>query len=164
MTPESRSRRSVIAAAGAAVALAGCLDDPANREEWTRSESLSVAHAVQYNAPNCDCCDEYAAYLEAHLDGDLDVTEPDDIGAVKRDRGVPPDLDSCHTVELDGYVVEGHVPVRAVAELFETEPTIAGIALPGMPAGSPGMSGEKEGEWTVYAFDDDGEYDQFTAL
>jgi len=164
MPPEPLSRRSMIAAAGTTVALAGCLGGDASREEWTVSESLAATHAVQYNAPNCDCCDEYAAYLDDHLGDDLDVRESDDIDAVKRERGVPADLDSCHTVELDDYVVEGHVPVEVAGELLEGEPDVAGIALPGMPAGSPGMPGEKDGEWTVYAFDADGEYEQFMEL
>ena len=164
MSPEPLSRRLMIVAAGTTVALAGCLGGDANREEWAVSESLAATHAVQYNAPNCECCDEYAAYLDDHLNGDLDVTEPDDLDSVKRERGVPSGLDSCHTVELDDYVIEGHIPIEVVRELFEREPEVAGIALPGMPAGSPGMGGEKDGEWTVYAFDDDGEYERFTEL
>lgn len=164
MTPEPLSRRALIATAGSAIALAGCLDSDASREDWAVGETLAANHAVQYNSPNCDCCDEYAAYLNDHLDGDLDVTEPDDINTVKREHGLPSDLDSCHTVELDGYVVEGHVPIEIVSELFEREPDVAGIALPGMPAGSPGMPGEKDGEWTVYSFDANGEYEQFWKL
>ena len=166
MPPEAPSRRSMIVAAGTAttVALAGCLDGDTSREEWTVPESLAATHAVQYNAPNCDCCNEYAAYLDDHLDDELDVREPDDIDAVKRERGIPANLDSCHTVELDDYVIEGHIPVEVVVGLFAREPDGAGIALSGMPAGSPGMPGEKDGEWTVYAFDDDGEYEQFMEL
>ncbi|WP_418282697.1 DUF411 domain-containing protein [Halorubrum sp. DTA98] len=161
MTLEPLSRRSMIAAVGSTVALAGCLTGDANRDEWAVTESLSVSHAVQYNGPNCDCCDEYAAYLDDHLDGTLAVEELDDLDAVKREREVPTALDSCHTIALDDYVVEGHVPVEILIELFEEEPDVAGIALPGMPAGSPGMPGEKDGEWTVYAFDGAEEYEPF---
>ncbi|WP_231990882.1 DUF411 domain-containing protein [Natronobacterium gregoryi] len=64
-------------------------------------------------------------------------------------------LQSCHTIDLNGTIVEGHMPVAVVASALEDE--VTGVALPGMPAGSPGMGGEKDGEWTVYEFGDGGE-------
>lgn len=154
----------MIAATGSVLTLAGCLGGNTSHDEWVVDETLDVGHAVQYNAPNCDCCDEYAAYLDDHLDVDLSVTEPDDIESVKRERGVPGALDSCHTVDIDEFVVEGHMPVAVITTALDQDLDVAGIALPGMPRGSPGMPGEKNREWTVYAFDRDGAYDRFRTL
>jgi hypothetical protein len=67
---------------------------------------------------------------------------------------VPEPLQGCHTLLIDGYVVEGHVPVAAVKRLLAERPAIRGISLPGMPAGSPGMNGEKTEPFTVYEIGD----------
>ncbi|WP_276254866.1 DUF411 domain-containing protein [Halomontanus rarus] len=164
------SRRALLTAGGASasvvlsMSLAGCLGET-DDSQWETDDSLAVASATQYSAPNCNCCEQYASYLDDHLETDLDVTVPDDIAAVKREYGVPAQLGSCHTLELDGYVVEGHVPVEAIATLFDEEPSIDGIALPEMPAGSPGMPGEQSDPFTIYAIDGDGgEYEVFTEL
>lgn len=74
--------------------------------------------------------------------------------AVKAGYGVPVDIASCHTIDFNDYVVEGHVPIQALESLVSNRPEIAGIALPGMPAGSPGMGGDKAAPFTIYAFDD----------
>ena len=68
-------------------------------------------------------------------------------------RGVPRELAGCHTLLVEGYVVEGHVPVKPIERMLSEKPAIAGIALPGMPQGSPGMTGKKEKPFTIYAFD-----------
>jgi len=75
----------------------------------------------------------------------------DDTATIKEEHGIPPDLWSCHTTVVDGYYIEGHVPINVVLKLLEERPAIDGIALPGMPPGSPGMDGEKEGPWVIYA-------------
>lgn len=80
----------------------------------------------------------------------------DDTAAVKEDHGIPEELWSCHTTLIDGYYIEGHVPVDVIARLLEERPAIDGIALPGMPSGSPGMDGEKEEPWVIYAITGDG--------
>lgn len=126
------------------------------RCQWETDDSLAVASATQYSAPNCNCCERYASYL--------DVTVPDDIAAVNREYGVPAQLGSCHTLELDGYVVEGHVPVEAIALSFDEEPSIAGVALPETSSGSPSMSSEQSEPFTIYAIDGDGGYEVFTEL
>ena len=113
-------------------------------------ETLTVGSAVQYQGPSCDCCGVYADYLQDNLDRELEVTVTDDLTLVKEEYGIRTDLQSCHTVELNGYAVEGHMPVEIIATLLDEEPDIEGIALPGMPAGSPGMGGEKDGTWRVY--------------
>lgn len=142
-------------ASAIAASIAGCLGD--GTSEWAMDETLSVASATQYQGPNCDCCDVFADYLQDHLYEELEITVTDDLTAVKEDYGIPTDLRSCHTVELEGYVVEGHIPVEVITSLLEDKPNIEGIALPGMPAGSPGMGGQKNEEWTVYEIRSSGE-------
>ncbi|MFA9501182.1 DUF411 domain-containing protein [Natrinema sp. H-ect1] len=144
------SRRTLLTAGASTIglALAGCLTDGAG--ERTPDEPIPATTATMYKGPNCRCCDSYGEHLDASLETDLETVVANDLTAVKDDRGIDADLRSCHTVELDGYLVEGHVPAATVATLLEDEPEIAGIALPGMPSGSPGMGGEKRGTWQVY--------------
>ncbi len=75
----------------------------------------------------------------------------DDFEDVKVDLNIPDDMWSCHTLLVGGYYVEGHVPVEAIRKLLQEQPEIDGIALPGMPQGSPGMSGTKDGPWVIYS-------------
>ncbi|MDR7537238.1 MAG: DUF411 domain-containing protein [Armatimonadota bacterium] len=80
----------------------------------------------------------------------------DDLADIKRRHRVPHDLASCHTAVAGGYFIEGHVPVAAIARLLRDRPAVAGIALPGMPPGSPGMGGVQTGPLVVYAASDSG--------
>jgi hypothetical protein len=112
--------------------------------------TLSVTTAQQFNSPGCSCCGQYASYLREYLDTTLTETEPEDVTTIKRRHDIPTELQSCHTLVLDEYVVEGHVPAEVIVTLLDEEPAIDGIALPGMPAGSPGMGGTKSGSLTVY--------------
>ena len=75
----------------------------------------------------------------------------DDVSAIKDDLQIPEEMRSCHTAIIGEYFIEGHVPVEAIQRLLEEQPDIDGIALPGMPQGSPGMSGEKSEPWVIYA-------------
>lgn len=104
---------------------------------------------VLYKNPQCSCCEEYAKYLRGY-GYQIEVKPSFDLVTIKRQNGVPELLDGCHTTLLGDYVVEGHVPVGAIDRLLEQRPAIRGIAVPGMPAGSPGMFGEKQGPLTVY--------------
>jgi len=80
--------------------------------------------------------------------------ETDDMTRIKRQHNLPDSTWSCHTAVIDGYVVEGHVPMAAIEDMLSTRPAIDGIALPGMPAGSPGMPGVQEGPLQVLAVND----------
>ncbi len=82
---------------------------------------------------------------------------------VKDDYGIPEDMRSCHTSIMGDYYVEGHVPVEAIWKLLQEQPEIDGIALPGMPDGSPGMSGKKEQPFIIYSIAD-GEVEEFVKL
>lgn len=114
-------------------------------------EGLSVK---MYKTPECGCCLEYAKYLE-DLGAMVSIENRswDELEAIKRGLGIPSHLWSCHTLVVKklGYFVEGHVPGEAIAKLVSEKPAIKGIALPGMPPGSPGMLGAKSSPLTVYA-------------
>jgi len=105
----------------------------------------------------CGCCTGWAKHFEKAGFG-TKVHEVDDVGAVRAAVGVPADLGGCHTSKIAGYVVEGHVPVAAVQRLLAERPSILGLAVPGMPLGSPGMEieGEPGEPYDVIAFRADG--------
>ena len=106
--------------------------------------------AALYKDPHCTCCTGYADYLRAE-GFDVTVNIADDLSKVSADAGVPAELQGCHSTFLEGYVVDGHVPVEAIRKLLTERPAIAGITLPGMPEGSPGMGGTKTEPFTIYA-------------
>ena len=90
--------------------------------------------------PNCGCCQNWADHLTA-TGFAVEVVASEDMPAIKAQLGGPDDLSSCHTAELDGYAIEGHVPASAILRLLMQKPNAIGLAVPGMPAGSPGMEG-----------------------
>lgn len=111
--------------------------------------------ATLYKSPQCGCCETYATYLR---DNGFDVTvnPTNELAQISSDAGVPEELQGCHTTLVGGYVVDGHVPIDVVRKLLAERPPIAGIALPGMPTGSPGMNGPKTGPFTIYALSKNG--------
>lgn len=112
-----------------------------------------VVHVVK--SPTCGCCAEWVEHLEEN-GFRVEVEDTRNLGAAKARLGVPSDLSSCHTAEVGGYVVEGHVPASEIQRLLAQEPEgVEGIAVPGMPSGSPGMAGVPE-PYDVVAFDDAG--------
>ena len=117
-------------------------------------EAKASAHL--YKNPQCSCCEGYASYLRNH--GYAVTTTPThDLPLIRRQHGVPAKLAGCHTTIVGGYVVEGHVPVAAIDKLLTERPNIKGISLPGMPDGSPGMTGRKSEPFTIYEISDDEE-------
>ena len=107
---------------------------------------LSGTEIDVYHSPGCSCCLGWVAYVE-RFGAEVTLTEVADMAAFEVRAGVPAAAASCHTALVDGYVVEGHVPVEAIARLGAATPDIVGVALPGMPADSPGMGGTPA-EWT----------------
>lgn len=109
-------------------------------------EGSPAGSVVVYRSPTCGCCASWEAHLREH--GYEVTSRPTaDLPTVKAELGVPPDLASCHTAVVDGYVVEGHVPAGAIDRLLAEAPDAHGIFVPGMPVGSPGMelpSGERD--------------------
>lgn len=109
--------------------------------------------AKLYKNPACVCCDKYAGYLESK-GLEVKVIESRNLGQVKASASVPHSLYACHTVALEDYTIEGHVPFAAIERLLTEKPDIDGIGLAGMPQGSPGMPGPKQGPFDVMSFDD----------
>ncbi|HUF28385.1 MAG TPA: DUF411 domain-containing protein [Gemmatimonadaceae bacterium] len=108
---------------------------------------------IVYKSPTCGCC---GLWEDRMRDAGYQITSRDtsDVGAVKRRLGLPHALESCHTAIVDGYVVEGHVPASAVSRLLRERPAVVGIAVPGMPMGSPGMdTGPRKDPFDVVTFD-----------
>jgi hypothetical protein len=110
-----------------------------------------------YKSPSCGCCSLWVDYMRKN-GFDPKVQDVDNIGALKLKLGVREEFSSCHTTEVGGYIVEGHVPVEVVQRMLKERPKIAGITVPGMPMGSPGMevpSGKKD-SYNILAFTSDG--------
>lgn len=102
-----------------------------------------------YKTPDCDCCEGHAAYLKRNGIR-LKIVEAPDLDVIRKANGVPPEFAGCHTILLNGYVIEGHVPITPIRKLLRERPAIKGISLPGMPLGSPGMDGPKQGPFVIY--------------
>jgi hypothetical protein len=107
-----------------------------------------------YKTPTCGCCSKWVEHLQKH-GFTVQTTDMDDVTAIKRKHGVPAGAESCHTALVDGYVVEGHVPAADVQRLLQQRPLVVGLAVPGMPLGSPGMEvpSGKVDPYDVLAFD-----------
>lgn len=110
-----------------------------------------AAEVTLYKSPQCGCCQSYAEYLEdkGHT---VTVKPTQQLVSMSRDAGIPDDFQGCHLAFIEGYAVSGHVPVATIDRLLSERPDIEGITLPGMPAGSPGMSGRKTGPFEIYQF------------
>lgn len=98
----------------------------------------SLPLIVVHKTPTCGCCSLWVEHLQA-AGFTVDVRDSDDLSPVKLRLGVPPGKGACHTAEVDGYLVEGHVPVADILRLLNERPKARGLLLPGMPLGSPGM-------------------------
>ena len=107
-----------------------------------------------FKSPTCGCCSKWVEYMRKN-GFEMRATNVSDLTAVKRTHGVPENLLSCHTATVDGYAIEGHVPAADVRRLLKERPAVAGIAVPDMPAGSPGMEveGVKAQPFNVISFD-----------
>jgi hypothetical protein len=106
--------------------------------------------AVLYASPTCGCCGEYATFLGEN-GFTVDVQRTSELATIKADHGVPAEVESCHTTLIGDWWVEGHVPIEALDKLLAEAPAVDGIALPGMPVGTPGMPGPKEAPYEVLA-------------
>jgi hypothetical protein len=119
-----------------------------------RAETSPI-QATLYKDPQCGCCEGYAAYLRKNGFA-VEVKSTNDLAEISRRAGVPSAMQGCHTMFVDGYVVDGHVPIKTIRKLLAERPAVAGITLPGMPTGSPGMTGKKTAPFKVYAVHKDG--------
>lgn len=108
-----------------------------------------------YKSPTCGCCTAWIEHMEAN-GFSATAQNVEDLSAIKRRFGVPDALQSCHTGLVAGYVVEGHVPADLVTRMLSEKPSGLGIAVPGMPIGSPGMEGGTPQKYDVLLFDNRG--------
>lgn len=113
------------------------------------ADTTPPTEATLYKNPSCTCCDGHADHLRAN-GYRVTVIETETLDAIKKKYSVPQAFEGCHTILVGGYVVEGHVPATIIRKLLKERPAITGIALPGMPAGSPGMGGRKSEPFVVY--------------
>jgi hypothetical protein len=148
-------RRTVLAGIGAIAALqmlgpAGAIAAPRTR-------------MLMWHAPGCGCCLEWVKRVEATFGGRMTVAEVGDMAAIKRARNVPEALWSCHTASIGGVIVEGHVPPEDIRRAARAR--VHGLAVPGMPLGSPGMDvGHNHREpYLVFAFTADGRRSVFAS-
>lgn len=126
---------------------------------WIHAQSARAAkpQMTVYKSPTCGCCVKWVEHLTSN-GFDVKTMDVEDVDQVKRTYGVPASAGSCHTGLVNGYVVEGHVPADAISKMLREKPAIAGLAVPGMPAGSPGMEvpGGRKTPYDIIAFDKGG--------
>lgn len=112
--------------------------------------AITADTIVVYKHPTCGCCNKWITHLQQAGFQVVARDEPQ-MSLVKTRLGVPAELASCHTAEVNGYVIEGHVPAENIRKLLATRPTAKGLAVPGMPIGSPGMEmGEQRDAYDVF--------------
>ena len=124
-------------------------------------EGVKKPTITVYKDPSCGCCKNWVEYLVKH-GYQVDAKDTPDMPAVKRTLGVPAGLTSCHTAVVNGYLIEGHVSAEDIDRLLAQKPKIAGLAVPAMPAGSPGMDGPRTQRYQVLAFDKNGKTTVFS--
>lgn len=109
-----------------------------------------------YKSPTCGCCEDWIDHMREH-GFQVEAVDQDNVMPIKEKYGVPRAMSSCHTAVVDGYALEGHVPADVVQRLLKERPPVLGIAVPGMPIGSPGMEqGDRKDPYEVYTFDKNG--------
>lgn len=104
-----------------------------------------------HSDPNCGCCGNWVAHLEEH-GFEVNHHRDGDLRDIKMANGVTPELASCHTAIIDGYVIEGHVPASDIQRLLEERPEVVGLTVPGMPHGSPGMETGRVDDYAVLSW------------
>jgi len=114
-----------------------------------------AAEVTVYKSPSCGCCGKWVEHMR-EAGYSVEGRQSQDLQPLKRQLGVDPQLQSCHTAVVDGYVIEGHVPAEDVERLLTERPDIRGLAVPGMPMGAPGMQGPRSDHYDVYAIDKTG--------
>ncbi len=117
--------------------------------------SADPAEVRVYKSPTCGCCSKWIDHLKQN-GFSVRATDVPDVTPIKAENGLPRPLASCHTAFVGGYLVEGHVPAGDIRRLLRERPDVAGLAVPGMPIGSPGMEGPNPERYRVFSFGSDG--------
>ena len=131
-----------------------------------KAETIPAAKPIDivvYRSPTCECCGKWLEHMKKNNFNVKDIVT-DDVQAIKNKYGVPEAMASCHTAIVGGYVIEGHVPANDIMKLLKTKPKIVGIAVPGMPSGTPGMEmGDRKDSYNVMSFDKENHYEIFNS-
>jgi hypothetical protein len=131
---------------------------------WDKeTESYSGKREITvYRSPACGCCGAWIEHMQKHgfkIKADI---KTDEMEAIKQKYNLPQDLASCHTAIIDGYMMEGHIPADDIKRFLKQKPKFVGLAVPGMPVGTPGMeSGNRKQPFSIVAFDKKGEVEVF---
>lgn len=119
--------------------------------------AVADADIVVYKSPTCGCCSKWVKHLEAN-GFSVAAYNRRDMPQIKQSMGVPLKAQSCHTTKIGDYVIEGHVPADVIARLVKEKPDIKGLAVAGMPMGSPGMEGPRKDPYDIVALGRDGTF------
>jgi hypothetical protein len=138
-----RAMLTILGGAGGAILAGGATGVIPLSAAPTRGE------VTLYKNPQCGCCEGYADYLR-HNGFKVSAVSTNDLTVMGQKYGIQDGLEPCHISLIGGYVVGGHIPIEVVNRLLSEKPQIAGITLPGMPEGTPGMPGEKPGPLQIY--------------
>ena len=149
---------------GVVLAVAGLVLYTQLRANPARLADDDLSAVTVYKSPTCGCCSKWVDHLQAN-GFEVKAVDMPDVQPMKQRFGVPEHLASCHTAVVDGYVIEGHVPASDVKRLLAERPDVAGLAVPGMPIGSPGMEveGRAPQPYDVIAFTKGGQQSVFAS-
>ena len=120
-----------------------------NKQDASAVTKTSKHNVEVFKTASCGCCYGYVLFLEEEK-FKVKQTDMRSLHLIKKKYNIPLEMQSCHTTVLGKYFIEGHVPIEAINKLLKEKPDIDGIALPGMPIGTPGMPGEKEEPYIIY--------------
>ncbi len=156
------TRRLFPAAFAAAALLTGVIGCTSGSDG---SEQAAAQEITVYKTATCGCCNAWVEHLRnAGFSVTAHDVGQDQLNNRKQAAGLPYDLASCHTAHVDGYTIEGHVPAADIRRLLEERPDAAGLTVPGMPVGSPGMEhGDRRDPYDVLIFDEDSNTEVFTS-
>jgi hypothetical protein len=117
------------------------------------AKAAGLPQVEVFKNPDCGCCTAWADHLKA-AGFPVKITAVDDTSVIRKRHGIPENLGSCHTAVVAGYAIEGHVPAADVKRLLALKPAVAGLSVPGMPVGSPGMEvGTRQDPYQVLLVD-----------
>jgi hypothetical protein len=138
------------------VGIAGCSKEQTPPQTATITPAPAAANELipikVYKDPNCGCCKQWVKHLEAN-GFKVETMDMPDMSMVKQKYGVKSEIQACHTAVVGDYVIEGHVPADVIKKMLNEKPAIAGLAVPGMPQGSPGMEMGTKERYNVLTFD-----------
>jgi hypothetical protein len=143
-------KKLIVASAALAIAAAAGVATLTGGPEVTRAQTVKV-----WKSPTCGCCAKWVDHLRDNGFA-VEVEDTRQMAQIKRSLGVPRAAGSCHTARVGGYTIEGHVPADEIVRLLSEKPAVEGLAVPGMPIGSPGMEGPGARPYEVLSFGSQG--------